>query len=325
MTFVKSISRSNVMRFVNRIKLLLVLFVLMLILLFVNKEFYNVFNIRSILNLSSILGFIVIGESLVILTKGIDLSVGKIASLSTVVLSAFMIYFQNYFNGPLVIIISVFLTICVAGLMGSFSGIFVTKFKIAPLISTLIVLWLATGFAGYIQKGRTTEIVIESFNIIGKGSVFNIIPYSTIALLIILLVFYFILNKTSLGKYIYAVGGNEYAAYLSGIKTDRIKILVYILAAVLSAIAGLFLAAYTGYGFPRAADGYEFTAITAAVMGGIALAGGKGNIVNTVLAILILELIYKFLFYIGLSPYIHGVIVGLILLSTVYFNVSRNK
>ena len=325
MTFVKSISRSNVMRFVNRIKLLLVLFVLMLILLFVNKEFYNVFNIRSILNLSSILGFIVIGESLVILTKGIDLSVGKIASLSTVVLSAFMIYFQNYFNGPLVIIISVFLTICVAGLMGSFSGIFVTKFKIAPLISTLIVLWLATGFAGYIQKGRPTEIVIESFNIIGKGSVFNIIPYSTIALLIILLVFYFILNKTSLGKYIYAVGGNEYAAYLSGIKTDRIKILVYILAAVLSAIAGLFLAAYTGYGFPRAADGYEFTAITAAVMGGIALAGGKGNIVNTVLAILILELIYKFLFYIGVSPYIHGVIVGLILLITVYFNVGRNK
>ena len=174
MTFIERIKRSNMLIVLNRLKLLLVLIALAIILLFVNKDFFNNYNIKSFLNLASILGFIVIGESLVIITRGIDISVGKIASLSTVILSASMIYFQNFFNAPIVILISVIVTISAAAIMGSLNGFFVSKLKITPLISTLIVLWLATGFAEYIQKGRPTELVIKTFNIIGKGAIFDI-------------------------------------------------------------------------------------------------------------------------------------------------------
>lgn len=327
MSFKEKIKRINLLQFLNKIKLLLILLLLLLILLFINKDFFNNFNIKSILNLASILGFIVIGESIVIITKQIDISLGKIASLSTVVLSALMIYFQNLnlFSVSIVIFISVILTILAASIMGGLNGFFVTKLGISPLISTLIGFWLATGFAEYIQKGRPTQLAIESFSIINKWAIFNIIPCSSIAIIVVLIIFYFILNKLPLGKYIYSVGGNEYAAYISGINTDRIKMLVYILSSILSAIAGLFLAAFTGFGFPRAAEGYEFTAITAAVIGGVALSGGKGNIVNAIIAILILEVIYKFIYYIGISPFIDGIIVGVILLVAVYANVSKNK
>lgn len=325
MIFIEKIKKTNLIKSLNRHKLLLILVLLISILAIVNRNFFNSFNIRSILNLSSITGFIVIGEALVIITKGIDISVGKIASLSTVILSASMIFFQRYFNNPMVILLSVILTILGSAIIGILNGFFITKLKISPLISTLIGLWLATGIAEYIQKGRPTSLAVDSFNKISNEALFGVIPYSTIVLIVFLIIFYFILNKLPLGRYIYSVGGNEYAAYISGVKTDRIKMLVYILAAVLSAIAGLFLAAFTGFGFPRAASGYEFTAITAVVMGGIAFSGGKGNIVYAIVAVLILELIYKFIYYLGISPFIQGIIVGVILLITVYFNVSKNK
>lgn len=303
--------------------LLIVLCVILAFIAIFYSNFFNVFNIASILGMGAMIGFLVLGESIVILSGGIDLSVGNVASFSSVILAWSMMFFSGRTNTILTILLSVLLAILAGGVIGLINGFAVSKMKIQPLIATLGGMWIAGGLSEYIFSGVPTSLAIKNFNIIGRERLFDLLPISTIIFMIFILINYFILVKRKEGRYVYAIGGSKEAAFLSGILVNKVLIYVYILSGILSAVGGIFIAAWMNVGDCRLTEGYEFLAITAVIMGGFSLAGGEGNIINAVIGIYILEIIRRIMPYLGISPFYSDGIIGIILLVAVLINVTK--
>ena len=219
---------TRVYRFFKRHILLSIYIILALLLITFIDGFYNIFNIASILGLGSIIGFLVIGEALIVLTGGIDLSVGNVASFSSVVLAWTMLTFKNQLPVPLVITLSVILAMFSGLCVGFINGIAVTKLKIPPLIATLGGMWIAGGFAEYIFSGVPTRLAIRSFKVVGRLKVFSVFPLPFLVFFSVSMILFVILEKMKSGRYVYAVGGSKEAAYLSGVKTDKVLITCYV-------------------------------------------------------------------------------------------------
>jgi len=315
----------SIYQFLNRHKLIYVLIVLLISGHFASSAFFTPFNLLSLMRLSSIMAFLVLGEALVILTKGIDLSVGWVASLSTVVIAAV----NQSFNGALspipLAILAIFCALALGSFLGFINGISVAILQINPLIVTLAGMWIAQGMAMYILRGIPVRITITEFTNLGQMKILKYIPVIMIILIAFALFLFFILNKNRFGRYLYALGGNEYAAYLSGININTIKIIVYSLSGFLASFGGMMMATWTKTGDEAAMAGYELTTICAVVMGGIALTGGEGNILDAVLGSYILIILRKLLIYTGINPWLFDFFVGLILLGSVYFIQGRKK
>jgi ribose transport system permease protein len=271
--------------------------------------------------LGSIIGFLVLGESIIILLAGLDLSVGAVASFSSVVLAYSMIIFGNSMSVSLVIAFSVVLAILSGAAIGLINGLSVTKLNIPPIIATLGGMWIAMGLAEYIFSGVPTKLEVSSFKLIGRFKVLGVFPLPFLMFMVFAIVSSIILEKTRVGRYVYAVGGSKEAAFLSGLKTDRILITCYTLSGVLSAIGGIFLAAWMIVGDSRGAQGYEFIVITAVVMGGFSLFGGVGNLWDPIIGVFILQTIRKIIPHLRISPFYEEGIVGAILLIAVLINV----
>lgn len=316
---------TRIYRFFRRHILLSIYIILALLLITFIDGFYNVFNIASILGLGSIIGFLVIGEALVVLTGGIDLSVGNVASFSSVVLAWTMLTFKNQLPVPLVIALAVILAIFSGVCVGFINGISVTKLKIPPLIATLGGMWIAGGFAEYIFSGVPTRLAIRSFKVVGRLKILKLFPLPFLVFFVIAIVLFVILERMKVGRYVYAVGGSKEAAYLSGVKTDKVLISCYVLSGVFSAIGGIFLGAWMIVGDSRAAQGYEFIAITAVVMGGFSLFGGVGNVWDAIIGVYLLQTMRKMIPHLKISPFYEEGIVGIILLIAVLINVMSIK
>jgi len=187
--------------------------------------FFNMFNLSIILTMSSILGFLALGETLVIFTRGFDLSVGNVASMSTVIITAIMLHSHENLHPSLVIISAILVALMGGALIGTINGLAVVFMKIPPFIATMGGMWIAYGVAFLILRGVPTKLQITSIKILGSGKIFFFtIPFLT--LIIVMGILYFLLKNTSLGVRIYSSGGNDYAAYLSGIKVGRVRLLV---------------------------------------------------------------------------------------------------
>lgn len=312
-------------RFFKRHILLSIYIILALLLITFIDGFYNIFNIASILGLGSIIGFLVIGEALIILTGGIDLSVGNVASFSSVVLAWTMLTCKDQLASPLVIALSVFMAILSGACIGFINGISVTKLRIPPLIATLGGMWIAGGLAEYIFSGVPTRLAIRSFKVVGRLKILGLFPLPFLVFFVIALILSVILEKMKIGRYVYAVGGSKEAAYLSGVKTDKVLITCYVLSGVFSAIGGIFLGAWMIVGDSRAAQGYEFIAITAVVMGGFSLFGGVGNVWDAIIGVYLLQTMRKMIPHLRISPFYEEGIVGTILLIAVLLNVMSVK
>ncbi len=286
-----------------------------------NKAFLSPFSLLATFQELSIFSFLVMGQVLVLLTGGIDLSVGNMASLSTV-LSAFAmtrLYSMNVDN-TMNCIISIVFAVGFCTIMGAASGFMVAKMKLPPLIATLGMMWIVKGLAYYFLKGVPTQYPINEYKdilidplFIGKGYL-SAFPVSLIYVIIATGLLIYTLSKLRFGRQIYAVGGNEYAAYLSGVDTNKIKILIYTLSGMLAGIGGLLVGAFSTVGYPRACDGYEMYAIAAAVMGGVSLAGGKGKLSMALVGIFSLRLLNKFVVFSGISSYFEGMFIGAIII-----------
>lgn len=249
----------------------------------------------------------------VILTGGIDLSVGSILGFSGAIAASLVVSGQN-------IVLAVIAAIAVGAGIGFINGLVISKGKLQPFIATLASMTILRGATLVFTDGKpittgTTEGAL-AFGKIGGGSILGI-PTPALMMIIAFLVCAYILNQTRMGRYTYALGGNEEATKLSGLNTDKIKIFAYTMSGVLAAIAGIIITSRLFSAQPTAGDGYELDAIAAVVLGGTSLSGGKGKITGTIIGVLIIGILSNALNLLDVSSYYQMIAKGIVILIAV--------
>lgn len=291
----------------SRYGILLSLICICIVLSVATPNFFSAQNLLIVLRQVSINGILAIGVTFVIIAGGIDLSLGSVIALAGVVAASFA-HPDTY---PLIVPLLLALLTGVA--IGSINGLTITLGRVAPFIVTLGMMTIARGLALVFSNGRPVTNLSPSFNYIGGGNFLHIpVPILLFALVIIIAII--ILNKTRIGRYIYAVGGNETAAKASGIQVNRVKLFAYIICSTLAALAGIILASRITTGQPNAGIAYELDAIAAVVIGGTSLLGGKGSITGTVIGVLIIGVINNGLDLLNVSSYYQQIIKGIIII-----------
>lgn len=316
--------RSTLTRFQSAIALL----VLCVALSLLSDKFLTVDNTWNVLRQISVNICISVGMTLVVLTAGIDLSVGSVLAFSGAVAAGLLksgLSFpsQDLFVGFTIlgVIVAALLT---GGILGMFNGWVITKFKVPPFVATLAMLTIARGFTMLWTKGYPISGLGDSFDKIGSGWFLGIPVLVWIAGVIV--AFSVVLtNKTPLGRYIYAIGGNESASRLSGININRVKIIVYSIAGVLAAVGGVMVTSRLDSAQPNAGISYELDSIAAVVIGGTSLSGGKGTIMGTVLGAVIIGVLNNGLVLLDVSPFWQQVVKGGVILLAVIIDKANSK
>lgn len=302
-------------------KSLITLLVLILIVSCLSDNFFTLNNIFNILQQTSINAIIAVGMTLVILTSGIDLTVGSIFALAGAV-TASMIGAD----------ISPFIAICAAlilsAILGAFSGIIIAKGKLQAFIATLVMMLILRGATLVYTKGSPISIGTndnsEMFEWIAFGRVLGI-PTPIIIMLVVFAAAWYLLKYTRLGRYIYALGGNESATQLSGINVDKVKIIVYAMSGLLCAVASTIEVSRLSSAQPTAGTGYEMDAIAAVVLGGTSMSGGRGKIIGTLIGALILGFLNNGLNMLGVDAYYQMIVKGGVILLAVLVDKKTNK
>ena len=311
-----------------RFQSLIALFVLCVVISLLSDKFFTVTNGWNVMRQISVNICIATGMTLVILTAGIDLSVGSVLALCGAITASLFkngieIPSQNLYIG-FTLLGGVLAGILVGSLLGFFNGWTITKFKVPPFVATLAVLTIARGLTMLWTKGFPISGLGDNFAFIGTGW-FLAIPLPVWISGIIVLIAVFITKKTRFGRYIYAIGGNESAARLSGIKINKVKIAVYAIAGALAAIGGIIVTSRLDSAQPNAGITYELDAIAAVVIGGTSLSGGKGSIWGTVLGAIIIGVLNNGLVLLDVSPFWQQVVKGLVILVAVIIDKANSK
>jgi ribose/xylose/arabinose/galactoside ABC-type transport system permease subunit len=270
-------------------------------------------NMENILEQISVNGIIAIGMTMVIITGGIDLSVGSVLALSGVVAAscASSTHHQAY---PLIVALIIGVVVGLA--CGTANGLLIAKRRLAPFIVTLGMMTVARGLALVYTQGRPVIDLSDSYDKIGSGSI-GPVPYPALIFFAAVLLGAFILHFTRFGRYVYAVGGNELAAKVSGVNTDRVLIGVYALGGAAAGVAGIVDSSRVMSGGPASGGGYELDAIAAVVIGGTSLSGGVGSIAGTIVGVLIIGVMNNGLDLLNVSSYWQLVVKGLIIVLAV--------
>jgi putative xylitol transport system permease protein len=298
---------------------------LVVILSFSNEFFLTGGNISNVLLQTSINGVLAIGMTFVILTRGIDLSVGSVVALAGIVSASFATTSETagVIGSPYPVAIGLLVGVLVGVVCGSISGAIVSRFSVPAFVATLGMLSAARGMTLIYGGGRPVPALTPAFRWIGTGDVFGL-PAPVIVLAIVFAVSWWILNRTRFGRYIYAVGGNPHAAKTSGINTNRIRFTVYVISGGLAGLAGILLSARTGSGLPQAGVAYELDAIAAVVIGGTSLSGGVGRVTGTLIGALIIGVMNNGLDLMGIQSYYQQVLKGALIVGAVMLDQKRN-
>ncbi|OHX11736.1 ABC transporter permease [Chromobacterium sphagni] len=284
-----------------------------------SPDFLTVNNLLNVMRQVSINALIAFGMTLVILLGGIDLSVGSILALSSVTAASLM-------QAGVDPMLSTLLGILAGAAMGLFNGLIISKGKVAPFIATLATMTILRGLALVFSNGSPiTGFQSDAFAMLGGGYVAGLVPVPVVWMLIMFAVFWFALKKTVFGRHLYATGGNEDAARLSGVKVDRIKLWVYTASGAMSAMAGVVLTSRLNSAQPTAGTGYELDAIAAVVLGGTSLTGGRGWIFGTLIGALLIGVLNNGLNLLGVSSFYQQVIKGAVILLAVLLDRSNKK
>ena len=291
---------------------------IVILLAFLSDSFLTVDNILNLLRQISINALIAFGMTFVILTAGIDLSVGSLLALGSALTAGML-------SSGMDPILAIFLGLIIGLVLGALNGLIITKGKVAPFIATLATMTIFRGATLVYTDGKPVTGLSDSvlFQMMGKGYFF-FIPVPVIIMLVVFLVLYFILHNTVFGRRVYAVGGNEEAATLSGVKSDRIKILVYSLTGMLAVLAGIILTSRLNSAQPTAGTMYELDAIAAVVIGGTSLMGGRGRITGTLIGALIIGVISNGLNLLNVSSFYQQIVKGAVILFAVMLDRSRD-
>lgn len=292
--------------------IVIVLFILLIIFSVASSNFLSKATFITILKQVSITGIVSVGMTFVILTGGIDLSVGSIAGVSSVTAAILM---SQGMNGSM----SSVLTVLIALVYGILSGLCVTKLNMPPLIATLGTQTALRGMAFIITGGLPVFGFSKTYGNFSKASVFGI-PFMVILMVCIFFIGKFILEKMTFGRYIYGVGANEESSRLSGINVTKIKLSAYAISGFLAGIAGLVLLSRTNSGQPSSGAGYEMDAITAVVLGGVQLTGGEGRISQVMIGVLIMGVLSTGMIMCGINDYVQQLVKGLVMIAAVAFS-----
>lgn len=282
------------------------------------------FTAENILNVSlqtSITAIIAAGMTFVILTGGIDLSVGALVAFSGVVATSVL-----KADLPLALLfpLAMLAGVAVGSLSGLVAGLFVTKFRITPFIVTLALMTVWRGAAYMYTDGRPVWGLPESFSLLGSGRLLAV-PIPTIVMIVMFVAAYVVLKQTRFGRYVYAVGGNAEAARLAGISTRKTLMNVYVISGTLAGLSGILLASRMNSGQPNAGMMYELDVIAAVVVGGTSLSGGKGSIVGTFIGAMLIGVLRNGLNLLNVNSYVQMVVLGGVILLAVMLDQWRTK
>lgn len=292
--------------------------VLVVLFSVLSSSFLTVGNMINLFRQIAINGLIAIGMTMVITTGGIDLSVGSILGLTAMVSAYLMV-------SGVPAIVAIIICLALGALLGLVNGFIIAQYKLQAFIVTLATMTTFRGLTYVISDGKPISNISTSsaFTFIGKGDILGI-PIPIFIFFIAFAIAYVVLNKTVFGRNVYATGGNETAAKLSGVDTKRTHMKVYVISGFLAALAGLILISRLNSAQPTLGDGYELDAVAAVVIGGTSLAGGRGRISGTLIGILILGVISNGLNIIGVSSFYQEIVKGLIILIAVFLDRKNN-
>lgn len=296
----------------------IIIIVIMIALASSTSTFLTLSNLTILARQISLVAIIAVGMTLVILIGGIDLSVGSVVSLTTVMTGILL----SKMGFP--IIISIVLAMAIGASVGFLNGLIISKAGVPPFVVTLGMMGVARGIALVITKGASIGGFPKAFLVLGQGYLFGV-PYPVIFLVIIALTVHIILTKTTFGRQIYYIGSNEEAAILSGLQVDRIKILVFTICSFLASFEAVLETARMSTSLPAAGVGYELSAIGAVIIGGASLLGGEGTIIGTLLGATLLGLITNGLIMLGVSAYWQQVFSGSIIIVAVTLDMWRKR
>ena len=306
---------------------ILLLFVIALAIV-TGGNFLQPQNLLNVIRQVSAIGVIAVGMTFVIIAKGIDLSVGSILALSAVV-SASLVQMPGATNTlfpglQLPWFVGVLVGLAVGTLVGLVNGSLVAYFKIAPFIATLGMMTAARGLALIYTDGRPLSKLNPAYNFIGQGDILGI-PVPILILALVALAAHFMLTRTRFGRHVFAYGGNEQAARVSGINISRIMLGIFAMTGLLAGLAGILLSSRIGSGNPQLGTGIELDAITATVIGGTSFNGGIGTIWGTIVGALIIGVINNGLDLMNVSPFWQQVVKGIIIVLAIIIDERKNR
>ncbi len=330
----KEMSKNSIIMMLLKGRTFIVLFILLIFFSVVADNFLSVNTALLIGKHVALYGILAVGMTYVIITGGIDLSVGSIVGLAGMFAGGLI---QNglvldsvgktvYFSIPIIVI----LTIMLGALVGVINGVIITKFNVAPFIATLGMMYVARGLANLLSNGATYSDLkgYEGLGNVGWsffGSRFLGIPVGLIILVILAIIFSIILRKTSFGWHVFAIGGNEKAAKLSGIKVDKVKILVYMISGICAAIVGIIASSQLAASHPATGNTWEMNAIAAAVLGGTSMSGGIGTVGGTIVGAFVIGVINDGMVMCGVSEFWQMIIKGAVIVLAVIVDQFQRK
>ena len=315
-------SNERLKRFIGtygtEISTLMALLIMCIILSNLSDSFLKVGNLLTVLLQSSINSVIAVGMTFIIISGGIDLSVGSIVALSTAVMGEMVV---NRGMNPFVGLV---LALLIGLFVGMLQGSIIAYVKIPPFIVTLGGMTIWRGVALEFVNGQNLYGLPDSLTWLGRSSI-GIVPTAVIGALIIYLIAWYLLKRTKFGLYTYAVGGNEDATRLSGISIQRTKIMIYSFTGILCGIAGIMIAGRMNGTSAIVGQGYELDAIAAVAIGGTDMSGGKGNIWGTLIGAVVMGVIRNGLNLLSVSPYWQMIIIGVVIVGAVSMDALRSR
>jgi len=282
------------------------------------QYFLTLENFVNIGRTLGVVGIVSIGMTLVLITGGVDISVGSVAALSGVITS--ILWLQS--GVPLGFATLIGLAACT--LVGFINGYLIAFVRINPLITTLASFSIVRGLAFVLSNGQTNQLNDDTFKLLGRGEIVGI-PISLLLMIALYVAFFALMHFTQFGRNLYAIGGSPDASRLAGIPVRRHLLIVYTLSGFLAGLAGIIIASQLASSAPRAATGLEFTVIAAVVLGGTSLSGGKGSLIGTLVGVFILRVLDNGLVQTRVSSFYQDVISGAVLLLAVGFDQIRLK
>lgn len=298
---------------------LAIILLFVVVMSFASPYFLQMKNMMNILQNISLQGITAIGMTMVIITGGIDISVGGVCAFSAWIAASLM---KGDMNWGLACLCA----IAIAGLCGMINAFSIGIMKIPPMIASLAMMNMTRGLQTVISRGTTLTGLPESFQVIGQGNIFGVIPIPAVIIIVLYLLAAWFMNRTVLGRSIYAVGGNPEAARVAGIKNARVIFFSYITCSIFACIAGLVFVSRTNSAPSTLANNLEMKAIMAAVIGGTSVTfGGKGKILGTFLGVIIVGLMTNALDLLGVSAYYQQFIQGVMVLLVVFLEAIRSN
>lgn len=306
-----------VKRFMAKYSLYLLLLLMVVIMSIIKPNNFPTFNnLTNVVRQMTPVGIISLGMTFVIVTAGTDLSAGMLTALSSVLVAYFMLHGLVV---PVPWVFAIALTLAAGALAGTANGLLIAYGGVPPFIGTLAVMWVAKGLALLISKGKPITGFGAAFKIIGSGNV------PIMIFIVLAVIAHVMLHKTKFGLQVFAIGGNENSAMVSGVPVKLVKMLSYTLAGVFTAGGAIVLTARQQAGHPTTGTGYEMDAITAVIIGGASFSGGIGSISGTVVGVLILGVISNAMTMLQIDPYLQMVVKGALIAAAVLADVRKNR